>query len=831
MEALNPVLEIVAAMLALLLIAAMTSAFCKKTKIPFTVMLVLVGIALKELATLGPEALRPILQFKISPEVILFVCLPTLLFESAFTLDTKLLKENLLPVLTLAIPGLLISTAIIGGIVWGLTSISFPAALLLGAILSATDPIAVISIFKQLGAPKRLTILVEGESLFNDATSVVTAKILFGIVVAGAFTAHSAFYGVFDFFIEFVGGFFVGWITALVIGFILGKVEGDPLIEISLTTLLAYFSFIIGQEVFHVSGVMATVAAGLTMGGWGRTKISPSVAQYIHHFWDYLAFIANAVIFLLVGLSVNLVAMGDALWPLFIVILGMLLSRMALIYGLLPALSVVTTMRKIRIPYKTVMYWGGLRGAIALAIVLSLGKFEYNELFIVLVTGAVLFTLLVQGLSIDKLVRLLKLDRPPLSDRLARIESLLAAKRSAIDSIPALQEGGLFSARIAENLKQHCEDRIHQRHEQLNTLREQELKKEEEYRLLFMRCFATENSKYYEMFTKGHLSERAYRNLSHSIELQIDYLRHYGHLPNFTTHPTHGHTLREFIYRQMDRSQALSKITNYLRIKRTARNYEEVWGRFQACTSLLKHLEEIAEEESTQKAVIDEVKQNYIKWHASSRLRIDTIAEQFPEFVRSMQERLADRLLVHAEMEAVSKQIQDGFLPPGVGNKVLKELILREHKLKKLKAVKLEFNPLELLQKVPFFKTIPKDKFKEIQSLLRSHIIPLGDSIITQGETGDSLFLIMRGVVRVVRREDNKEHELATLMGGDFFGEMALLHGERRNASCRAVTPCAIFELKRADLQAFSQKYPSIKEALEQADIERRQKLENSQDE
>jgi len=360
MESLHPTLTIVWAMIGLLFITAITFAICKRYKLPLSVMLVVVGIAIAYIAQYGPPYLAPLAAYKISPDIILYVCLPTLIYESAYNLEFRQLRENLTPVLTLAVPGLLISTIIIGVFVWLGTTIALGAALLLGAILSATDPVAVISLFRQLGAPKRLTILVEGESLFNDATAIVTAKILFTVVVAGAFSWHFAYEGVLEFFIEFVGGALVGWGLAVIVGYLLGLVESEPFIEISLTTLLAYFSFVIAHEFFHVSGVMATVAAGLTMGDWGRTKISPSVAEYMHNFWEYLAFIANALIFLLVGLSVHLGVLRDTLWPLFIVVVAMLVSRAVVIYGLVPLLGRLSGAEPIEMPYRTVMYWGGV---------------------------------------------------------------------------------------------------------------------------------------------------------------------------------------------------------------------------------------------------------------------------------------------------------------------------------------------------------------------------------------------------------------------------------------------------------------------------------------
>ena len=378
MQPTSYVAAIVAGVVTLLLIATVTRAMTRRLKLPFSVVLVLVGIGLAALSTAYPRVFAVLHDLEISSALIFYVFLPTLTFEAAFNLDARQLRENLGSILVLAGPGLLLSTLIIGLIVGMTTPIPLTAALLLGAILSATDPVAVVALFGRLGAPQRLRVLVEGESLFNDATSIVLARLLLGVVLAGTVSGRVIVQGAVDFVVVFVGGLGVGWLLGLLTGYALGKVE-DRFIEITLTTVLAYVSYLVAEEVLHVSGVMATIAAGLTIGGWGRMKISFTVRHYLESFWEYVAFIANALIFLLVGLRVEPFSLWATLGLLFWVVVALLASRAAVVYGLMPLVERLPRAEPMTRAYRAVIFWGGLRGAIALAIVLSLPPFQYRE--------------------------------------------------------------------------------------------------------------------------------------------------------------------------------------------------------------------------------------------------------------------------------------------------------------------------------------------------------------------------------------------------------------------------------------------------------------------
>ena len=816
----SSITDLVTGIVLLLLIAAVTTMFSKRVdKLPLTVLLVFVGIAISHFGQDVP-GLALLSEFQLTPELVLFVFIPTLIFESAFNLNARQLSSNLWPILTLAIPGLLISTCIIGFIFSVFTEFDLMVGLLLGAILSATDPVAVIAIFKQLGVPERLTILVEGESLFNDATSLVLATILIGLLTAGEFSSGVLVSGTGEFLFVFAGGVIVGWVLALMTGYMLGRTESDPGIEITLTTILAYFSFIIAEHVFHVSGIMAVVAAGMTIGSWGKSKISPSTSEFMEHFWEYLAFVANALIFLMVGLQIDLVVLWESVDLIALVVVAMLISRAIVIFTVVPLIGRMPGAEPIGMPFRSVMYWGGLRGAIALAIVLALPPFDYKDTLISLVMGAVLFTLVVQGLSIEKLVKFLGLDALSLPDSLAKLEGDKNARVEGLKRLNSLVSGGLFSQRIADNLREKSEQSLSELATEIETLNGT-MTKEEMAKILAMRCLAREKSRFYELFSHGLINESAYRELEHTISVQFDEVRHRGLMPTVKTEKSIGKAAFEVITSLFEIVGARA-LAESLSTSSIIRDYDVAWGRYRAANSVLRGLDAIAREGSIDTATTGEIRQVYEGILRAAKAQIDEVAEQYPEFVETIQEQLGQRLLLVAEHESVEHAADMGMINEGIAHTILKNQASRIRQLNQENmSACFEIEVTEILKKVPMFQGVSEEEHAFIGSYLRTKTVPRGKAIIKQGNAGDSIFLIARGIANVEVTEGDAVNHVATLYAGDFFGEAALLHGTPRNATTIAATPCSLYELKRQDLDRICEQHPKIRQAVEEVDRER----------
>ncbi|MCB2107821.1 MAG: cation:proton antiporter [Rhodobacteraceae bacterium] len=787
--------ELVIVVVLLLLIAAGVRAVSKTAQFPFTVLLVLFGVAVAELSSLDFVQASGLLNLQLSRDAILYVFLPTLIFESAFHMDVRHLRDNIGPILLLAVPGLLISTGLIAGMVAATTAIPFVAALVLGAILSATDPVAVIALFRQMGAPQRLTYLVEGESLFNDATAIVTANILLAVAVSGTVTAATAASGAIDFVVVFCGGALVGTGLGLLTGWLLGLVHDDSAIEISLMTVLAYFSFIIAEELFHVSGVMATLSAGLIMGNWGRTKVSPSVAVYVENFWEYAAYVANALIFLLVGLRVDFGGLVGEWTTVAWVIVAMLISRALVIGGLMPMVGLMPNAVNVNWRYQAIMYWGGLRGAVALAVALSLGDFPYADIFVTAVMGAVLFTLLINGLTVEPLMHLLKLDKPSPTSELVQREAELKAVEKAIDGMNQMNSTGLLFERVTKSVDQRRRKEIEDIKAQIIRLRADVSNTADERSLVYLRCLGIEKVIYYSLLAKHQLSEHAYRRLSHSSDLQIEAMRHGGALPRRTYYETWTHRLATVVRSALAHlpwSRRWAEIA-------LARDYEIAWGRCQAAEQILAFIGELKEAGSYNSEIISELEARYRQWNVGARERLDSWAAQFPQFVEDMQELLAERLILAVEIDIVSQDMDSGLIPHSAGHGMLDALRDRIRRLRIPSMSVADADPEELLKTIPFMATLQHDQIAALAHLLRPHNVAADTEVIRQGEAGRSLFIISRGVIRVDRFIGDRKERVATLVAGDFFGDDAFNTGEPRTVRCKAVTACALYELKRQD--------------------------------
>jgi len=384
----------------------LTSNLVKWIKQQYPIVLVLIGLTISLTKLLPPISL--------THDVAFFLILPPILFQGGMHLNLEYLKQDWKPIILLAIPGVIVSTLLVGCPLAYFWHVPLNYALLFGALISPTDPVTVLTIMKKINAPKRLQTILEAESLFNDGTGVVLFIVILTMIEKNEpINPGNAFY---HFFLVTGGGALVGGLCGYLIYRLL-KTINNHLLEMTLTVLLAFGAPLIAES-FHCSGIIAVVVAGILMGKIPLSCMSSKGRKTVESFWKAIDFIMISIIFLIIGLQLQVIGNNDLLKFKGLILIGVvvvLFSRILVIY---PTIYGCNRISKPSIPWawNHILFWGGLRGTIPIILMLQLPEFQYRPLFLSATFGIVLFSIIVQGLTIEPLLKKLKLqnDNSPL---------------------------------------------------------------------------------------------------------------------------------------------------------------------------------------------------------------------------------------------------------------------------------------------------------------------------------------------------------------------------------------------------------------------------------
>lgn len=498
----------------LLIIAVLVATLARRVRIPYTVALVLTGLAVSALnvaPALGDVSL--------SPTLILLTFLPGLIFEAAYHLDLRALRDNLKPILLLAVPGVLISMAIIGYLTHWLFDIPLAEALLFGVLISATDPISVVALFKELGVDKRLGVIVEGESLLNDGAAIVVYSILSSIATGQETFVLSA--GLLEFFITVLGGVGLGLVTGLLISELM-KRTNDHVLDIALTFILAYGTYLLAEVVLSevFSPVIAVVTAGIYVGNYAsRGEYSAPSQVTITTFWEFVGFLLNSAVFLLIGLRIESTTLLDNFLLVLISVGIVLVARAAVVYVM--GFIINRLFGKLPLKWAHVLFWGGLRGAVSVALALSLPLgLEARGLIQLLAFGYVMFSIIGQGLTIKPLLTQLGLISIS-EERLTfeRERARMAMGESSIQALAKMREEHLLSDRIFSQVQSVLDERIDgHRHSMDQLVAANPSLIENDAELVQREVVAHQKRALHHLLRRGAISEAVYDEMNAEID-------------------------------------------------------------------------------------------------------------------------------------------------------------------------------------------------------------------------------------------------------------------------------------------------------------------------
>ncbi len=764
----------------------------------------------------------------ISPDLIMFVFLPALIFESAFAIDLHTFKKTVGPAIVYAVPALIVATAATGGVLYALLSpfgwewqaayahlaerpnmdLVPQGALLMsfvfGALISATDPVAVVALLRELGVSKRMSHLIEGESLLNDGTAIVVFGVLIELAAGQHF--HGASATLSHFAVVVFGGLAVGLLLAGVVSWWLGKVFNDPMVEITLTVVLGYAAMFVAEGLLHVSGVMALVAAGLWLGGPARTRISPEIGHFLHHFWELLAYFANTLIFFLVGAVIGTQVEGASLadFGLIIVLyIAVMAIRFFVVYLFRPVANLVGD--DISMTDGLVVAWGGLRGAVSMALVLviaanpAIPESVRNQVLI-LGAGVVFLTIAVNGVTMGPLLSWLGYNKAPLTEQLAALAAQTLVLEHVIHNIDEVRSSRELRTVSWGDVELDVRQRRSTLKREVDALQKTmtNLSPSEQKKGYWLQALNVERLAYWAAFASGTLGSTALKVMDHELNLHGDAVAGDHLIPPAQRTPR-ASGLRSAVTRFLRDSDALRRIYTALEFDSLTLQYDLARAESSAAKKVLASLPAI---QGVSPEVARDIGDAYTRYMRTAKERLEEMRVNLPEITQAIETRLAQRIALNFERTEYEHLAHRGAMEPGLADR-LKVLI--EEKMARLASSPTTGTLPEvadMLREIPLLEPLDDASCAKLAASANMIVVPAGEYLFRQGERGDAMYVITRGAAEIRIESDSGEQLVDVLGGGDILGEMALLTGETRTASIRAATPVTLIRVGRAAFDA-----------------------------
>lgn len=656
--------------LAIFLMLALSSIslfFAQRLRMPHTVMLVAIGVFLGFATLWTPLSFLD--DIALTPELLFYIFLPILIFEAAFNINIRRLTDDAPVITILSVVSLLVSSFVIAFLIDIAMSfmgyeIPFILALVFGAIISATDPVAVLALFKEYGAPRRLSLIFEGESIFNDGTAVALFIVVLAIAESGVVGMDSVLEGTLSFLIMVIGGVIFGLIFGGFFAKLVGYTKSNEFAAITLTMVLAHVTFICAElfsqnAVFfgfhvHVSAIIATTVASLFMGNYGRFKLPPHGMEFLEKYWGQFAFLANSVVFILIGmLAVKLPASTPQLiLPILLTIFIVAFARALSIYPVVGLFNrLAGPLQKVPLAWQHTLAWGSLRGALAVTMVLLIPddltfpgwthSFSPKELVLTLTVGCIFATLFIKATTMSALMKRLKLDRLTSLEEINRREILIYIHSLTIKRLGELLHKGYTSEAMHDRLKQEQQTRLKT---VLAELEERTKDPEMLRRVIHLHAIGIERKYLWELFKNNEITEWVAKMINSKLEYQSRAIERGDYTPEKYRHGNEIDVferlvlfVKQDILRQKVGQTTESKYLYYRALSIIARKVSKELPVLESC---------FEGDNSAAKSIIEDTIANYIDYRSGSTKKLEELRQTQAEEVAIIENRLA-RLAVY----------------------------------------------------------------------------------------------------------------------------------------------------------------------------------------
>jgi len=808
---------LLAVLATLLVVVAVSQPVAVRLKVAPVVLLAVIGVAIGAVSLVlvhTPLSARfgdlagLFANLPVGAETFIYVFLPLLVFEGAITADVRRILEDAAPILMLAVVATVVCTAVVGFALWPIAGVPLVVCLLLGSVVATTDPAAVIAVFRDVGAAARLTRLVEGEALLNDAAAIVMFTVLLGVIVSGQ--QPNFLVGEEQFLVSFFGGAALGLLAGRALLQLIPWTRDDRLAEATLTVALPYLVFIAAENLVHVSGVVAVLCAGLTVSAFGRSRITPYNWSFITDLWAQIAFWAHSLVFMLASILVPKLLLDMQFHDVMLIaalIVAAFAARVLVLFLLLPLLSLAKLTQPISTAYKLAIAWGGLRGALTLVLALAVTenpalKPEVQRFVAVLATGLVLFTLLVNGTTLRAVIHLLRLDRLSPIDQALRDRVLALSYAEVAETIRSTaHEHDLSPAALATALAPY-EAGI----SAANSPGGDEAGLTDHQRLA-IGLVALGNQE--RMLALEIMAERAaspvtVQALLRNAEALGEAARSGGRLGykrgvEAALAFPFSFAAAYFFYRRFG-------IVRFLA--------DRLGDRFEMLLVTRLLIQELMAAHAVRsRSIFGERVVELIDAILKVRLRrttaaLDALRRQYPQYAAALEARFLRQSALRREMGRYDALFQEGLIAPEIYED-LKGSVEDTQSRETRPRFDLGLDTRELIGRLDLFADLNDQQLERVQKLLRPRFVAPRELIVREGDEGDACYFIASGAAEVVFPDRR-----IPLGSGDLFGEMALLTGMTRQADVVAMTYCRLLVLRKVDFDRFMQDNRDIRLAI-----------------
>lgn len=791
---------ITAIVASLFLVIGVAEPLAARVRLPYSVILAVLGIliglgAIFFLRTSLTDALNPvaaaIVGLPIRSNVFLYVFLPTLLFQATLGMNLRQMLDDWVPILVLAVVAVVVATLTVGYALNWASTLPLAACLLIGAIVSTTDPSAVVSIFRSISAPRRLARIIEGESLLNDAAAVALFGLFMGFVMLGVPNpTFSDAIGRFPLLIA--GGAFTGWFTSRIAIWIMAAFGRYELAQISISVSLPYLAYIIAEQSIGASGVIAVVAAGLTLNLTGPRRLPPAAWANLRDVWDLLAHWAGALIFILAALLIprllEEVRPSDFLL-LGVVILAAIAARMAILFGLLPLLTKLRLSPPVERPYRVAILWGGLRGAVTLALALAVTEstqvlIEVKRVVGILATGFTLFTLIAQGTTLRFVIAKLGLDKlSPLDEALSR-QVVAVALQTVREDVARTAENYELTHEIVRSEAKHFGERL----EKAVTAAEEsvEILDRDRITLGLISLAGAERDTILERMREQTISSRLSERILSDADRLIEAARTggrsgYRDAANRSVKYDRYFLIAVQLHNRLRFSIPLSNMTaDRFELLLSQRLILRDLDGFIAGRIRRIHGRRVAE-----------LLQELLKRRSDTvEGALESLRLQYPGYAEKLERRFIRRTALRLEEREYTITREDGLIGDELYAVLMQGIAAQRASADRRPRLDIALKGPDLVRQFPLFSDLDDADLKKLSKVLRTRHVNVGEIVMRKSSQAKSVYFIASGAVEL-----EAAGQTWRLGRGEMFGQLAMLMEKPRRVEVRVVGPSTLLVL------------------------------------